>query len=201
MSAANGTAFPHSCDLGDFSSHESLIRNAIERFGTLDILVNNAAIQKRQPFLDATLSTWTEMFAVNLQAPFFLSQAAARHMTKQRRGKIVNIASIHDTVALSKSSIYSITKGGLRMLTRSLALELSEYNVHVNAISPGAIRTNMNRAALADPAHEQDTLKKIPLGRIGDPQDLVGAAVFLASSESDYITGSTLYVDGGILLQ
>jgi glucose 1-dehydrogenase len=200
--AANGGAgIAHSCDIGDLSSHERLIDAALETFGRLDILVNNAGIQIREPFLNATVDSWSAMLAINLQAPYFLSQSAARYMSKQKRGKILNMSSIHDCVALRNSSIYSITKGGVRMLTRALAFELAEHNINVNAVAPGAIHTNINRSALADPTHLQRTINKIPLGRIGKTDDVVGAAVFLISPESDYVTGTTLYVDGGILLQ
>lgn len=196
-----GSALAYSCDISNLMLHQELIGAAMRTFGGIDILINNAGIQIREAFLDATVDSWTAMCAVNLRAPFFLSQAAAGHMVKQRCGKIVNISSIHDTVALRNSSIYAITKGGVGMLTRALAFELAEYNVNVNAVSPGAIHTELNRAALADPFHLERTLKKIPLGRIGKTDDIVGAAVFLASSESDYVTGTTLYVDGGILVQ
>jgi glucose 1-dehydrogenase len=199
--AAGNTALAHPCDIGDLASHRDLIAAAVKAFGRIDILVNNAGIQVREPFLQATQESWAAILAVNLQAPFFLSQIAARHMAERQAGKIVNISSIHDSVSLQDSSIYCISKGGMGMLTKALAFELAAYNINVNAISPGAIRTDMNEAMLADCSRLERTLAKIPLGRIGQTEDLVGAAVFLASSESNYVTGATLYVDGGILLQ
>ena len=115
-------------------------------------------------------------------------------------GKILNISSIHDEAPIRNLSIYSITKGGMKMLTRSLAFELAEHRINVNSLSPGAILTDINREVLSDPAYRERVREKIPWKRIGEPQDIAGAAVFLCSSESDYVTGATLYVDGGILL-
>jgi NAD(P)-dependent dehydrogenase (short-subunit alcohol dehydrogenase family) len=138
---------------------------------------------------------------VNLKGPFFLSQRAAEVMVRAGGGKILNVASIHDTVPLRDRSIYSVTKGGMKLLTKSLAWELAEHKINVNAISPGAISTNMNREVFANPVHLATVRERIPWKRIGEPEDLVGAAVFLVSPESDYITGATIYVDGGLLLQ
>jgi len=195
-----GRAVAHAADVLELSTHEELVSVAGREFGKLDILVNNAGIQIREPFFEARPESWDRTVGVNLKAPYFLSQAAARRMVRSG-GKILNIASIHDSVALQDSSIYAITKGGMRMLTRALAFELAAHQINVNAISPGAILTDINRKVLSDPEHRDRVLQKIPLGRIGDTADLVGAAVFLVSPESDYVTGATLYVDGGILLQ
>jgi glucose 1-dehydrogenase len=115
-------------------------------------------------------------------------------------GKIINISSVHDVEPLRNRAVYSITKGGLLMMTKSLALELAEHHIHVNGISPGAILTDMNRKHLSEPARRERLLANIPLKRIGDPADIVGAAVFLASAESDHVTGTTIYADGGLLL-
>jgi len=198
--AEGGRAVGHAADVLELSTHEELVSVAGREFGKLDILVNNAGIQIREPFFEARPESWDRTVGVNLKAPYFLSQAAARRMVRSG-GKILNIASIHDSVALQDSSIYAITKGGMRMLTRALAFELAAHQINVNAISPGAILTDINRKVLSDPEHRDRVLQKIPLGRIGDTADLVGAAVFLVSPESDYVTGATLYVDGGILLQ
>jgi glucose 1-dehydrogenase len=115
-------------------------------------------------------------------------------------GKILNVSSIHDEVPIRNLSIYTITKGGMKLMTKALAFELAEFKINVNSLSPGAILTDMNREALSDDAYRSRVIEKIPWRRIGDVQDLVGAAVFLCSKESDYVTGTTLYVDGGILL-
>jgi glucose 1-dehydrogenase len=199
IDAAGGHAVAVSADVGNLESHRALVSAALDNFGRLDILVNNAGIEFREPFLDATEENWDRTLAVNLKGAYFLSQRAARAMGG-KRGKIVNISSIHDSVPLRNLSIYSISKGGLTVMTRSLALELAERNINVNAISPGAIRTDINREVLSDPAYEAKVVEKIPLGRIGCVEDLTGLAIFLASPEADYITGTTIYVDGGILL-
>jgi glucose 1-dehydrogenase len=118
-----------------------------------------------------------------------------------RGGKIINISSTHDTIPLNLRSVYGVSKGGLAMLTKSLALELAEHKINVNAVSPGAILTEMNSAALSVPETRARLLSRIPWNRLGDVEDCVGAAVFLASAESDYVTGATIYVDGGLLLR
>jgi glucose 1-dehydrogenase len=193
---------PAVADISILRNHESLIERATQQFGRLDILVNNAAIQFREPFLEAQVQSWDRTLDVNLKAPFFLAQRAAHRMLSQGGGGVIlNIASIHDSVALQDRSIYAITKGGLQMMTRSLAFELAEYKIRVNAISPGAILTDMNRGVLSDDVRRDEVLKKIPLRRLGNPEDIAGAAVFLASAEASYINGATLYIDGGILTQ
>jgi glucose 1-dehydrogenase len=199
---SEGCSIAAIADIGVMTSQQSLIELTYEEFGKLDILVNNAGIQFHDPFLDAQPETWDRTFDINLKAPFFLIQQAAKRMIQAgSAGTILNIASIHDSVALRNRSVYAITKGGLRMMTRSLALELAEYGITVNAISPGAILTDMNHEVLADPACRERVLRTIPLGRIGNPEDIAGAAVFLVSPEASYITGATPYVDGGILVQ
>ena len=200
IAAEGGNAIALQADVANLETHEQLVAAALGRFGRLDVLVNNAGIQFREPFLEATPQAWDRTFDVNLKGPFFLSQKAARAMTRGG-GKILNVASIHDTVPLRDRSIYAITKGGMKLLTRSLAFELAQYKINVNSISPGAIATDMNRDLLADPVRLAALRDRIPWQRIGDAEDLVGAAIFLVSPESDYITGATLYVDGGLLLQ
>ncbi len=198
--AAGGRAEPVQADVSELASHGPLISAALDRFGRLDILVNNAGIEFREPFLEAKPENWDRTFGVNLKGVYFLSQQAARSMRQSGGGKILNISSIHDDVPIRNLSIYSITKGGMKMLTKSLAFELAEYHINVNSVSPGAILTDINREAFSDEAYRAKVIEKIPWKRIGDPDDVVGAAVFLCSAESDYVTGATLYVDGGILL-
>jgi glucose 1-dehydrogenase len=187
-------------DVADLESHSPLIERTLEAFGSLDILVNNAGIEHNEPVLEARPETWEETVAVNLKGAYFLAVKAAHAMRRSGGGKIVNISSVHDVEPVRNRAIYSITKGGMLMLVKSLALELAEYNIHVNAISPGAILTDMNRAHLTEPARRDRLLGQIPMKRIGDPDDIIGAAVFLASAESNYVTGTTIYVDGGLLL-
>src|SRR5712691_8954506 len=144
---AQGRAIVAAADIADLSTHASLISTGV------DILVNNAGIEFREPFLESRPETWDQTFAINLKAPFFLAQAAARRMISARTaGTILNIASVHDSVALRDRSIYAITKGGVRMMTRALAFELAAHGITVNAISPGAILTGMNSEARAEPA-------------------------------------------------
>jgi glucose 1-dehydrogenase len=201
IAAIGGEAVSVGADVGDLSHHARLVSAAVERFGRLDILVNNAAVQFREPFLEATADAWDATIGVNLKGPYFLSQEAARAMARSGKGKIINVSSVHDTVPLKDRSAYAISKGGMLLLTKSLALELAEHKINVNAISPGAILTNMNREQLSDAETRSRLLKTIPLNRIGEVDDVVGAAVYLASSESDYLTGTTIYVDGGLLLR
>jgi glucose 1-dehydrogenase len=186
-------------DVADTDTHEQIVRRTLERFGKLRVLVNNAGIQIREPFLAARLESWDRIFGVNLKGPYFLSQRAALNM--DQGGRIINIASVHDETPHRNNSIYSITKAAMKMLTKSLALELAERRINVNSISPGAIGTDINRDVLSDEKVRRQLATSIPLGRIGVPDDIVGAAVYLASPESDYVTGSTLYVDGGLLLR
>jgi glucose 1-dehydrogenase len=199
-------------DVRELSEHARLISTALEHFGRLDILINNAGVEFREPFLSTDPGIWDATMEVNLKAPYFLSQAAAQAMIRSggtpatsgipaNAGKIINLSSVHDTVPLLNRSVYAISKGGIGMLTKALALELAEHGINVNAIAPGAILTDMNRESLSIPENRATLLERIPCKRIGDVQDLVGAAVFLASSESDYVTGATIYVDGGLLLR
>jgi glucose 1-dehydrogenase len=186
-------------DIADCAGHDQIIRRTVEHFGHLDILVNNAGVQIRESFLEARMESWDRIFGVNLKGPYFLSQRAAVNMGAG--GKIINVASVHDKTPHRNNSIYCLTKAAMKMLTKSLALELAEYRINVNSISPGAIATDINRDVLSDEGFRRQLAETIPLGRIGSPDDIAGAAVYLASGESDYVTGSTFYVDGGLLLR
>jgi glucose 1-dehydrogenase len=197
---SGGRAVAIQADVQELGEHDRLVSSALEHFGSLNILVNNAGIEIHEPFLKASVECWDRTLAVNLRGPYFLSQKAAEAMIRFGGGKIINISSVHDVVPLRNRAIYSITKGGMMMMTKSLALELGEHRINVNSISPGAILTDMNRKSLSEPGNLARVLNKIPWKRIGEAEDIVGAAVFLSSSESDYVTGSTLYADGGMLL-
>ena len=201
IAEAGGQAVAVQADVKDLSEHGRLISAALEQFGRLDILINNAGVEFRESFLSTDPETWDATMEVNLKAPYFLSQAAARVMIRSGNGKIINLSSVHDSVPLAQRSVYAISKGGIAMLTRALALELAEHRINVNAIAPGAILTDMNREFLSIPENRARLLDRIPWKRIGDVEDLVGGAVFLASPESDYVTGATLYIDGGLLLR
>jgi len=198
---AGGNAVAVQADVKELADHDRLVSAALGSFGRLDILVNNAGIEFRQPFLTTTVDQWDLTLGVNLKGVYFLSQKCAQVMMRTGGGKIINISSVHDTVPLSNRSAYAVSKGGLAMLTKSLALELAEHKINVNAISPGAILTEMNREHLSAPEVRARLLSRIPWNRLGEVDDCVGAAVFLASLESNYVTGATLYVDGGLLLR
>lgn len=198
--ASGGRAVAVQADVKELGEHDRLISAALEHFSSLNILVNNAGIEIHEPFLQSSTETWELTLGVNLKGAYFLSRKAAEVMIRFGGGKIINISSVHDVEPLRNRAIYSITKGGMMMMTKSLALELGEHKINVNSISPGAILTDMNRKSLSDSANATRLLGKIPLKRIGDIGDIAGAAVFLASAESDYMTGATIYVDGGLLL-
>jgi glucose 1-dehydrogenase len=200
IKSSGGRAVAVQADVKELVEHERLVASALEHFGFLNILVNNAGIEIHEPFLKATAETWDLTLNVNLRGPYFLSRKAAEAMIRSGGGKIINISSVHDVAPLRNRAIYSITKGGMMMMTKSLALELGEHKITVNSISPGAILTDMNRESLSEPGNTEKVLNRIPRKRIGDSEDIVGAAVYLASSESDYVTGATIYVDGGLLL-
>ncbi len=199
--AGGGRAVAAQADVSALTDHERLVSAALDAFGRLDILVNNAGIEFREPFLSTTAAQWDATLGVNLKGVYFLSQKAARVMVGSGGGRIINVSSVHDTVPLAGRSAYAVSKGGLAMLTKSLALELAEHRINVNALSPGAILTEMNCEQLAVPEVRARLLARIPANRLGGVQDCVGAAVFLASPESAYVTGATLYVDGGLLLR
>jgi len=200
--AASGRAVAVGADVQKLAEHKRLICAAIDQFGGLDILVNNAGIEYRESFLTTTEEQFDHTLGVNLKGVYFLSQKAAQAMIRAGKGgKIINISSCHDTVPLNLRSAYGVSKGGLGMLTKSLALELAEHKINVNSLSPGAILTEMNSATLSVPEVRTRLVSRIPWNRLGDVEDCVGACVFLASPEADYVTGTTLYVDGGLLLR
>ncbi len=199
---AGGNAVAVQADIRDLSQHDRLISAALNDFGRLDILVNNAGIEYRESCLTTTEEQFDHTLGVNLKGVYFLSQKTAQVMIDAGNGgKIINISSCHDTAPLNLRSAYSVSKGGLKMLTKSFALELAKHKINVNAVSPGAILTEMNRESLSKPDVRARLLARIPWDRLGEVEDCVGAVVFLASAESDYVTGETLYVDGGLLLR
>ena len=195
-----GNAISICGDVSIVSEHHDLITATLKEFGSLHILVNNAGIEIHEPVLQATSETWDSVIGTNLRGPYFLSCKAAAIMARFGGGAIIHVSSVHDLEPIRGRSVYSISKSGTLMLVKSLALELAELNIRVNAISPGAILTSMNRTGLSDPHEMSKLLARIAMKRIGIPEDISGAAVFLASPESEYVTGTTIYVDGGFLL-
>lgn len=197
---AGSRVFVVTGDLADASAAADVVKQGVAQAGSLDIIVNNAGIELAAPFWDATEADYDAVLDINLKGPFFLTQAFVRHLRKaQRGGRIINVSSVHEELPFPHFTSYCISKGGLRMMMRNLAIELAPLGITVNNIAPGAIETPMNRKVLGDPARRQALLGNIPLGRVGQPRDVAGLAAFLASDDADYVTGTTLYVDGGLL--
>ncbi|MDQ0559790.1 2-deoxy-D-gluconate 3-dehydrogenase [Rhizobium mesoamericanum] len=186
-------------DLGSIEPLKAIVDEAVAAFGKLDILVNNAGIIRRADAIDFTEADWDEVMDVNLKSVFFLSQAAARHMLERGTGKIINIASLLSFQGGIRIPSYTASKSGLAGLTRLLACEWAARGINVNAIAPGYFVTNNTTALREDPDRSASILARIPAGHWGDPADLGGAAVFLASQASDYVHGIVLPVDGGWL--
>lgn len=181
---------------------ERMMEVAIERFGRLDIAVNNAGIEIKKPFVDVTDEDWQRVVAVNLYGGFVVSQIAARRMIEQGQGgKLIFISSVHEDIPFPGYAGYCASKGGVRMLMRNLALELAPYGISANSIAPGAIATPINQAVLDDPVALRDAVSEIPVGRFGRPEEVASVAVFLASDEAQYVTGSSYFVDGGLTQQ
>jgi glucose 1-dehydrogenase len=187
-------------DMRKKSDIDAMVAQVITVFDHIDILVNNAGIHIAQPFLEVTEELFDRTIETNLKSQFFCSQAVARHMATRSCGKIINISSISAEVADPGASHYCVGKGGVQMLTRAAALELAEHHIHVNAIMPGTIKTKLTPWYDTDDAEEYRK-KFVPWPRMGRPEDIAGAAVFLACDESDYVTGASIVIDGGLLAQ
>jgi glucose 1-dehydrogenase len=187
-------------DLGDVSDLRQLVADSIKHFGKLDILVNNAGIEKHAPFWEVTEADYDAVLNVNLKGVFFATQAMVQHLMQTKRpGKIINISSVHEELPFPNFAAYCASKGGIKMLTRNLAIELAPLGIKINNVAPGAIETPINTKLLNDPAKLGALLQNIPLGRLGKPNDVASLVAFLASADADYITGSTFFVDGGLL--
>ena len=193
-----GKAVALAADVSSGRQVDSLVAAVVERFGRLDVLVNNAGVEQSQPLLEIDEANWDRTIAVDLKGPFLCLQAAARQMQKGG-GSIVNISSIHEDFPFPGFTPYAAAKGGLRMLMRNASLELAPYGIRVNNIAPGAIATPINAATLADPAKVKRLEQLVPLKRMGSPEEVAQVALFLASDRASYVTGSTYYVDGGIV--
>jgi NAD(P)-dependent dehydrogenase (short-subunit alcohol dehydrogenase family) len=185
------------CDVSSKSDVENLVKSAVKKFGKLDILVNNAGIFPFVPFMNMTEADWEKVINVNLKSVFICSQAAAKEMKKG--GKIVSISSIAAFVGFEGLAHYCATKGGINAMTRTMALELAPQKINVNAIAPGAIDTP--GAKMTDENMMKQTIAAIPWKRMGLPEDIANAVVFLVSDKADYITGQTIIVDGGYTLR
>jgi len=187
---------------------QAMFARMFETFGTIDILINNAGLQKDAPFEQMTLQDWNTVINVNLTGQFLCAREAVREFKRRgvRReiscaaGKIICMSSVHDVIPWAGHVNYAASKGGVMMMMKSIAQETAPYRIRVNSISPGAIRTPINRPVWETPEAYAQLLKLIPYKRIGEPEDIARAAVWLASDEADYITGTSLYVDGGMTL-
>jgi glucose 1-dehydrogenase len=197
--AAGRKAAAIQCDVGKVADGQRFISEAIASLGKVDILVNNAGLERHADFWDATEEDYDAVLNVNLKGLFFITQAFVKHrMQVKAGGKIINISSVHEELPFPHFASYCASKGGVKMLTRNLSIELAPLGITINNIAPGAIETPINKKLLNDPAKLNALLENIPLKRLGKPQDVASLAAFLASSESDYSTGTTFFVDGGL---
>lgn len=187
-------------DLGVVSDVRQMIESGIQHFGKLDILVNNAGLEKNADFWNVTEEDYDSVLDVNLKGVFFATQAIVQHLGETKRsGKIINISSVHEELPFPHFTSYCASKGGVKMMMRNLAVELGALGITINNVAPGAIETPINKSLMENPEKLNAVLKNIPLGRLGQPNDVASMVAFLASSEADYVTGSTFYVDGGLL--
>jgi glucose 1-dehydrogenase len=200
LSSNGGRALALKADITDETQVNQMVERARGEFGTVDVLVNNAGIERSAPILEKPISDWDKIIGVNLRGAFMCLQACGRVMRDAGRGgSIVNISSVHEDVPFPGFAAYCASKGGMRMLMRDAALELAEYGIRVNNVAPGAIETPINKATLADPEKVKALNSIIPLGHPGQPDDVAQVALFLASDRARYVTGSTYYVDGGMV--
>jgi glucose 1-dehydrogenase len=188
------------CDVGKISDGQHFISEAVNQLGKLDILVNNAGLERRADFWDVTEADYDAVLNVNLKGLFFLTQAFVRHrMQAKSGGKVINISSVHEELPFPHFSSYCASKGGVKMLTRNLSIELAPLGITINSIAPGAIETPINKNLLNDPVKLKNLLENIPLNRLGEPSDVASIAAFIASDDCSYVTGTTFFVDGGLL--
>lgn len=203
-----GKAVTHQADVSKEDRVEAMFATMVETFGAIDILINNAGLQKDAAFHEMTLAQWTKVIDVNLTGQFLCMRAAVqafmrqgiRPEVSQAAGKIVCISSVHDIIPWAGHVNYAASKGGVMLMMKSVAQEVAPQRIRVNSISPGAVRTPINTEAWNTPEAYGELMKLVPYKRIGEPEDIARAAVWLASDQSDYITGATLYVDGGMTL-
>jgi glucose 1-dehydrogenase len=196
------------CDVSSESDVSAMYTHAIAKFGTIDILVNNAGLQRDAAFEDMTLQQWNTVIGVNLTGQFLCAREAVREFMRRgvvssvscAAGKIICMSSVHQEIPWAGHANYAASKGGIKLLMESLAQEMAPHRIRVNSIAPGATRTPINTAAWQTPQAYAELMKLVPYGRIGEPEDIGRAAVWLASDQSDYVVGATLFVDGGMTL-
>ena len=199
IEGAGGKGLVVGADVSDPKEVEAMVQQATDAFGRLDIMVNNAGMERKMPFLDTPFEVWQETIAVNLTGTWLGCQAAAKRMIAQGDGgRIINVSSVHEDLAMPTNAPYCATKGGVRMLMRTLAVELAPHNITVNNIAPGAIDTPMDAPLKENPDEMKELLSEIPMGRMGKPEEVANLAAFLLSDESAFITGAEIPIDGGL---
>jgi glucose 1-dehydrogenase len=205
---AGGEAFAVKADVSNEDQVVSMFKTISDKYGTIDILINNSGVQKDSEFLNMTLKQWQTVIGINLTGAFLCAREAAKEFVRRgvvaersrAAGKIVFVSSVHEVIPWAGHVNYAASKGGIMLLMKSMAQELAPHKIRVNSIGPGAIKTRINRAAWETPEAEAELLKLIPYNRVGVPEDIGSVAVWLASDASDYITGTTIFADGGMLL-
>ncbi len=206
--SGGGTAIAVQADVSKEAEVLRMFEQTFRAFGTVDILVNNSGLQKDAAFLEMSLADWQRVIDVNLTGQFLCAREAAKEFIRRgvvpersvAAGKIICISSVHEVIPWAGHVNYAASKGGIMLMMKSIAQELAPHRVRVNSIAPGAIKTPINREAWEDKEAEQKLLKLIPYGRVGVPEDVAKAAVWLASDDSDYVHGTTLFIDGGMTL-
>ena len=200
IAAAGGKSILVQADVSKLADCTNLIDQAWQQLGSCDILVNNAGIEKSANFIDVTEADFDAVMDVNFKGAFFLTQAFVRKLVAAKRpGRVINISSVHEDMVFPHFSTYCASKGAMRMLMRDLCVELGPLGITVNNIAPGAINTPINASLLADKPKVDALLANIPLGRLGKPEEVAGVAAFLASDDGAYVTGSTYFLDGGLI--
>lgn len=189
--------FIYKADTRNKEQITALVAKVVETFGKIDILVNNAGVMYNTPFVEIEEEEWDKLIETNVKGYFLCGQAVAKEMIKRKSGKIINISSTRQEQSWPGNTHYAASKGAIYMMTRVMALELGPFGINVNSIAPGTIETNLNRETLSDTTFREERIGRIPVGRLGTPEDLVGAAVLLASDESDFINGASIMIDGG----
>lgn len=196
---AGGKAVVCGADVSKEEDAQALIQKAVEAFGRVDVMVNNAGVEQKHPFLETPFEVFQKTVAVNLGGTWLCSQAAARQMVAQGGGgRIINISSVHEELAMPTNAAYCATKGGIRMLTRTIAVGLAQHGITVNDVCPGAVDTPMDAPLKANPKEMKELLDEIPLGRMAKPDEIAELCVYLASDAAAYVTGASFFIDGGL---